>query len=145
MKLQAKSRLAAELTPKQEQLDVNNDGKISGDDLKNIREGKKPAKTTASNWKKDLTEINDDKLQAAVIKFGQSVKIAYVGTDGYNEDGMFGCEIEFAATTQADGSYEKGLSMKDLDKITEIFAGFESPVLCHGDDGNFRMAVTGGW
>ena len=32
----------AELTPKQKQLDVNNDGKISSDDLKKLREGKKP-------------------------------------------------------------------------------------------------------
>ena len=30
------------LTPKQKQLDVNNDGKISSDDLKKLREGKTP-------------------------------------------------------------------------------------------------------
>ena len=49
MKLEAKSRLSAtcELTPKQKKLDVNKDGKISGDDLKKIRDGKKPETATS--------------------------------------------------------------------------------------------------
>ncbi len=136
--------VAADLTPKQKQLDVNKDGKISGDDLKKIREGKKPTKTTASNWKKDLEEVQNDKLKAAVVKFGSSFKIVSVGTDGYNDDGMYGVEVEFEPTTQAGGSYEMGLSLEELKEIGTIFKGFEKEfTLCLGEDGNFRIAVVG--
>lgn len=38
---------AKPLTPKQEQLDVNEDGKISSDDLKRLREGEKPGEASA--------------------------------------------------------------------------------------------------
>lgn len=47
MKLNAKARLLAtedKLTKKQEQLDINGDGKISSDDLKRLRNGEKPKK-----------------------------------------------------------------------------------------------------
>lgn len=58
MKLEAKARLGATklcgcavtakclhaLTEKQKQLDVDGDGRIDGEDLKKIRQGKKPAK-----------------------------------------------------------------------------------------------------
>jgi hypothetical protein len=50
MKLEAKQRLLAadELTPKQKQLDINGDGKISSDDLKRLREGEKPEEVEAA-------------------------------------------------------------------------------------------------
>jgi hypothetical protein len=43
MKIEAKTRLLS-LTKKQKQLDINKDGKIDGQDLKKVREGKKPVK-----------------------------------------------------------------------------------------------------
>lgn len=62
VKLEAQSRLSAadELTPKQEQLDVNKDGKISGDDLKKIREGKTPEKTEAASYPRLLKVFDDE-------------------------------------------------------------------------------------
>jgi hypothetical protein len=48
MNLNAKSRLqATELTPKQKQLDINGDGKISSDDLKRLRNGDKPVNASS--------------------------------------------------------------------------------------------------
>jgi hypothetical protein len=43
MKLEAKQRLQAnELSPKQKAIDFNDNGKVDGDDLKKLRDGKKP-------------------------------------------------------------------------------------------------------
>ena len=36
------TRAAGDLTPKQEQLDINDNGKIDSDDLKNLREDAEP-------------------------------------------------------------------------------------------------------
>lgn len=41
------TRVQAELTEKQKQLDINQDGEISSDDLKKLREGAKPGDTKA--------------------------------------------------------------------------------------------------
>ena len=46
MRIEAKQRLIADLTKKQEQLDINQDGKIDSTDLKKLRQGKKPVKSS---------------------------------------------------------------------------------------------------
>lgn len=115
---------------------------VSGDWLVVTEE--KPTKTTASNIKEDVKGINNEKLQAAVLKFSQSFKVGSVGTDGYENEGTdYGCEFDFEPTTEAAGSYERGLSMADLKKIAQLFGTFPDAVLCHGEDGNFRMAIVG--
>lgn len=53
MRIEAKQRLIADLTKKQEQLDINQDGKIDSTDLKKLRQGKKPVKS-------DLVDPTDD-------------------------------------------------------------------------------------
>lgn len=81
------SRAAKELTPKQEQLDINDNGKIDKEDLANLRKGAKPdpvggsTKTTAaSNIHRFLKDssggLTKDYHDAMLFKLPEAVKMA---------------------------------------------------------------------
>lgn len=83
IKLQAKSRLtsADTLTKKQEQLDVNKDGKIDSADLKKLRDGEKPKVEEATTAKSRLLAADGTVKDAAIAiqkifdKVGLSLKV----------------------------------------------------------------------
>lgn len=140
MKIEAKDRLSAtpdELTPKQKQLDVNGDGKISGDDLSKLRKGEKPqeASTVTASWQAELAKITVQSVVDAVKQLSNLVKIAGINADAYNDDTEIGgCEVYLNLTDSIDGSYEKGMDMSKLAGISRICAKLETAVLYPSDD-----------
>ena len=101
-----------------------------------------PQATTAAIWQKDVAEIGDPKVREAVLNFGKRFKINLVSTDGYNSPDFSGCEIHFEGSTPIDGSYEKGLSLKDLQLITSIFSSLASTILGSTDQGLVLIVVN---
>lgn len=63
MQLQAKTRLLS-LTKKQKQLDINKDGKIDGQDLKKVREGKKPVEAMSHTFSQDFLKTLANEMKA---------------------------------------------------------------------------------
>ncbi len=63
-----------DLTPKQKQLDINGDGKISSDDLKRLRKGEKPVEAGSADLVDDAHQLvmRACKLLDAAYKSGQS-------------------------------------------------------------------------
>jgi hypothetical protein len=86
MKLGAKYRLAAELTKKQQKLDINGDGKIDADDLRKVREGQKPEKLAAST--KSLAEIIRRKIAVEGTATSAIVTVGPASTFQYDWDGL---------------------------------------------------------
>jgi hypothetical protein len=80
-------KLAAALTEKQKQLDVNGDGKISGDDLKKLREGEKPQEVDASapSW---VSAGIQDRLKESGVKVTQAIKMGPAVTFAYSWDDL---------------------------------------------------------
>jgi hypothetical protein len=87
MKLNAKQRLLAtthleaadELTPKQKKIDLNNNGKIDGDDLKRLREGEE---VEASDPLADLPDDFEDAPLTAAQKVTAAKKVDMQFKDG---------------------------------------------------------------
>jgi hypothetical protein len=70
----AYDKLTAKLTPKQKQLDVNGDGKISSDDLKRLRKGEKPVEAGSADLVDDAHQLvmRACKLLDAAYRSGKS-------------------------------------------------------------------------
>lgn len=86
MKIEAKQRLAAELTEKQKQLDINGDGKIDAEDLKRLRKGEKPEKVESSA--KGLATTIRNRLGEDGVAVSAVVTIGPASTFQYDWDGV---------------------------------------------------------
>jgi hypothetical protein len=67
-KIEAKTRLLS-LTKKQKQLDINKDGKIDGEDLKKVRKGEKPERSSYDS--RAGRRNTRDQVKASVYTFAQ--------------------------------------------------------------------------
>lgn len=83
----ATDEMDAELTKKQEQLDINEDGKIDSEDLRRLREGEKPGdKVEASSM--GLAQVIQKKLNADNVSTTKIITMGPTATFAYDWEGV---------------------------------------------------------
>lgn len=97
----------------------------------------------ASDWSRNLDEIQSAEIGSVVKAISKVVNIQYVRTEGYNEDGNAGCEVVFVGKTAGLVGYDPGVSPKDLSAVCKLMAtpGVDSQLLAD-DQGNLVLVMV---